>query len=91
MCTSGCSIALSSRAVARSAVWVSAGPVFWNKTPICCLQRKRETKMSQEILDLVEKSSLKEQPPQFEIGDTVDVHTKILEGEKNASRSSPAS
>ena len=38
--------------------------------------------MSQQILDLVEKTFLKEEPPQFEIGDTVDVHTKILEGEK---------
>jgi large subunit ribosomal protein L19 len=38
--------------------------------------------MSQQVLDLVEKSSLKEQVPEFEIGDTVDVHTRILEGEK---------
>ncbi len=38
--------------------------------------------MSQAIMDLVEKSSLKENPPQFEIGDTVDVHLKILEGNK---------
>ncbi|MCA9232079.1 MAG: 50S ribosomal protein L19 [Planctomycetales bacterium] len=38
--------------------------------------------MSQEILKHVEQSSLKEEPLQFEIGDTVDVHTKILEGEK---------
>jgi large subunit ribosomal protein L19 len=38
--------------------------------------------MSQSILDLVEKSSLKENPPKFEIGDTVDVHLKILEGTK---------
>ena len=38
--------------------------------------------MSQEILDHVEQSSLKEQPPEFEIGDIVDVHSKILEGEK---------
>jgi large subunit ribosomal protein L19 len=38
--------------------------------------------MSQAILDLVEKSSLKENPPKFEIGDTVDVHLKILEGNK---------
>ncbi|MEM6798849.1 MAG: 50S ribosomal protein L19 [Planctomycetota bacterium] len=38
--------------------------------------------MSQQILDLVEKSSLKEEKPEFEIGDTVDVHTKILEGDK---------
>ena len=38
--------------------------------------------MSQAILDLVEKSYLKENPPQFDIGDTVDVHLKILEGNK---------
>ncbi len=38
--------------------------------------------MSQEILNHVEGSSLKEEPPEFEIGDMVDVHSKILEGDK---------
>jgi large subunit ribosomal protein L19 len=38
--------------------------------------------MSQQILELVEKSSLKSEVPDFNIGDTVDVHTKILEGDK---------
>jgi large subunit ribosomal protein L19 len=38
--------------------------------------------MSQQILDYVEKSSLKETPPKFTVGDTVDVHTRILEGDK---------
>src|SRR5437870_1022097 len=38
--------------------------------------------MSQQTLELVEKGSLKADPPQFQIGDTVDVHTRILEGEK---------
>ncbi len=38
--------------------------------------------MSQQILELVEKSSLKGEVPVFQIGDTVDVHTRILEGEK---------
>jgi large subunit ribosomal protein L19 len=38
--------------------------------------------MSQQIIDLVEHSSLKAEVPEFEIGDTVDVHTKILEGSK---------
>ena len=37
--------------------------------------------MSQEILKLVEKSNLKTEVPQFAVGDTVDVHTRILEGE----------
>jgi large subunit ribosomal protein L19 len=37
--------------------------------------------MSQDILKLVEKSSLKADAPKFAIGDTVDVHTRILEGE----------
>ncbi len=38
--------------------------------------------MSQVIMDLVEKAALKENPPEFEVGDTVDVHLKILEGNK---------
>jgi large subunit ribosomal protein L19 len=38
--------------------------------------------MSQQLLNLVEQSSLKSDIPYFEIGDTVDVHCRILEGEK---------
>lgn len=38
--------------------------------------------MKTEILDLVEKKSLKSKVPNFEIGDTVDVHCKITEGDK---------
>lgn len=38
--------------------------------------------MSQAIMDKVEKTSMKENAPEFEIGDTVDVHLKILEGNK---------
>jgi large subunit ribosomal protein L19 len=38
--------------------------------------------MSQQILEMVEKSSLKAEVPEFNIGDVVDVHTKILEGDK---------
>jgi large subunit ribosomal protein L19 len=38
--------------------------------------------MSQELMNLVEKPSMKEEVPKFEIGDTVDVHCRILEGEK---------
>jgi large subunit ribosomal protein L19 len=38
--------------------------------------------MSQQILEMVEKSSLKAEVADFAIGDTVDVHTKILEGDK---------
>jgi len=38
--------------------------------------------MSQQLLDAVEKACLKEEVPYFEIGDTVDVHCRILEGEK---------
>jgi large subunit ribosomal protein L19 len=38
--------------------------------------------MSQQTLELVEKSSLRAEIPEFQIGDTVDVHTRILEGEK---------
>ncbi len=38
--------------------------------------------MSQQVLEMVEKSSLKSEVPEFAVGDTVDVHTRILEGEK---------
>ena len=38
--------------------------------------------MNQKIMDLVEQSSINEEAPQFEVGDTVDVHVRILEGEK---------
>jgi len=35
-----------------------------------------------EILDFVESQSLKKEVPHFEIGDTVDVHCRIREGDK---------
>jgi large subunit ribosomal protein L19 len=38
--------------------------------------------MSRQILDLVEKNSIKPEQPVFSIGDTVDVHCRILEGDK---------
>ena len=38
--------------------------------------------MTQKLMELVEQSSLRPGVGEFEIGDTVDVHTKILEGNK---------
>lgn len=38
--------------------------------------------MKTEMLDAVESKSLKEKLPHFEIGDTVDVHCRIREGDK---------
>ncbi|EMB18470.1 MULTISPECIES: 50S ribosomal protein L19 [Rhodopirellula] len=40
--------------------------------------------MNNAIMDMVDKANQKEEGsvPQFEIGDTVDVHSKILEGNK---------
>ncbi len=38
--------------------------------------------MNRKILAHVEASSLKSEVPSFDIGDTVDVHTRILEGDK---------
>jgi large subunit ribosomal protein L19 len=37
---------------------------------------------SHEIMSLIEKTNLKVDPTAFDIGDTVDVHLKIVEGEK---------
>ena len=38
--------------------------------------------MSQEIMKLAVQSCLKTDVPNFEIGDTVEVHCRILEGQK---------
>src|SRR6188768_3128266 len=38
--------------------------------------------MTNKILEQVEQAYLKKDVPQFEVGDTVDVHTRIVEGEK---------
>ena len=38
--------------------------------------------MSDQVMSLVEKASLKPEVPKFEVGDTVDVHCRILEGDK---------
>jgi large subunit ribosomal protein L19 len=38
--------------------------------------------MDHKLIELAEQPCLKQEVPHFEIGDTVDVHTKILEGDK---------
>src|SRR4051812_44451564 len=38
--------------------------------------------MSHPLLKQVEASSLKKDVPQFQVGDSVDVHTRIIEGDK---------
>ena len=38
--------------------------------------------MTNKILEQVEQAYLKKDVPQFAVGDTVDVHTRIIEGEK---------
>lgn len=39
-------------------------------------------KSQYETIKLAEKSSMRAEPLQFDIGDAVDVHTRILEGDK---------
>ncbi len=38
--------------------------------------------MRNKLLDIAEQSSLRAEPLQFAVGDTIDVHTRILEGNK---------
>ncbi|MCH2209665.1 MAG: 50S ribosomal protein L19 [Fuerstiella sp.] len=38
--------------------------------------------MRNKLLDIAEQSSLRDEPLNFAIGDTLDVHTRILEGSK---------
>jgi large subunit ribosomal protein L19 len=42
----------------------------------------QEPIMTNKLLQLVEKPHIKGEAPQFEVGDTVDVATRIIEGEK---------
>jgi len=39
--------------------------------------------MTQKILEMVEKTVMKTEVPEFSVGDTVDVHCLILEGDKS--------
>ncbi len=39
--------------------------------------------MVSELIAKVEQAHLKENAPEFQIGDTVDVHVKIVEGDKS--------
>jgi large subunit ribosomal protein L19 len=41
-----------------------------------------EFTMSQELMKEIEKSNMKAEVPSFEVGDTVDVAVRIVEGEK---------
>ena len=38
--------------------------------------------MINKLLETVEQAYLKQDPPQFQVGDTIDVHTRIVEGDK---------
>ncbi len=38
--------------------------------------------MRKRLIELVESKTLAEAPPKFEVGDTVEVHQRILEGQK---------
>ena len=38
--------------------------------------------MNQELLDKVESAQLRKDPLEFNVGDSVKVHTKVVEGEK---------
>ena len=46
------------------------------------LERPGSIRMSHKLIDIVEKKYLKTDPPEFRVGDTVDVFTRIVEGEK---------
>ena len=38
--------------------------------------------MNQELLDKVESAQLRKDPLEFNVGDSVKVHAKVVEGEK---------
>ena len=60
--------------------------LFKPKTPKDALGDRGENvaarHLRNKIIQQVEESSLKKDAPKFEVGDTVDVHTRIIEGDK---------
>ena len=46
------------------------------------MEKEQPVTNKQQLIAAVEASSLQAEMPQFEIGDTVDVHTRIMEGDK---------
>jgi large subunit ribosomal protein L19 len=46
------------------------------------LENLHRTQTMNKLIELAEQSSLRENKLNFDIGDTVDVHTRILEGDK---------
>lgn len=50
--------------------------------PICGATAIGVVDMGHALIDIIDKGFMKAQPPEFRIGDTVDVHTRIIEGEK---------
>ena len=47
-----------------------------------CACYAKESKMNQELLNKVESAQLRKEPLEFNVGDSVKVHTKVVEGEK---------
>tara|TARA_B100002003_G_scaffold34174_2_gene29457 strand:+ start:1801 stop:2205 length:405 start_codon:yes stop_codon:yes gene_type:complete len=42
----------------------------------------KESKMNQELLNKVESAQLRKEPLKFNVGDSVKVHTRVVEGDK---------
>ena len=38
--------------------------------------------MNNALIDMIEKAQIKAELPEFKIGDTLDIHTRIIEGDK---------
>src|SRR5690349_19214856 len=72
------------RAARRDAVIAasSAGNRVTQPLPSRYVQPRRRIAMTNKILEQVEQAYLKKDIPQFTVGDTVDVHTRIVEGDK---------
>jgi len=52
------------------------------KNILSAIEEIKGTRVMTDLMKLVEASSLREDSLEFEIGDTVNVHTRILEGDK---------
>ncbi|MBI5526376.1 MAG: 50S ribosomal protein L19 [Deltaproteobacteria bacterium] len=54
----------------------------WSKTPRPARHSAKEAAVKKYLLDLVERREMKQNIPEFRPGDTIRVHQRIFEGEK---------
>src|SRR5688572_22382531 len=74
---------MAARAGAIADERTETGPVEMNLgAPVDGSGRSERKSMNQTLLDKIEKEQFRKEPLKFNVGDSVRVHTKVVEGDK---------